>query len=314
MKTVPFYLMICLRTSRGPALAAAVVMFVTLSLALLPSEAQATRHRTKPVLESENVDGVSAKLVVDTSGEQLRNTSGDSAREESFELNKMDKAAIERSGTTKSSIQAAVSNRSINEANNLVINPAMEAAAKATAGLDVDAALAQAKKDAMGRLPENEIPVLTKIKDEKKEAGGSLTRIFITLGVLLLTFGAASYGLKRWSARSAGSRNQNTRIRVLTQHHLGPKKTLAIVQVAGESILIGITDHNIAMLKTLSLIDDEVPEEVPNSFAGAMTDIEFDDDLDESGSNFALRGLAEIRDVVSQRLGHKSSHRADRDR
>ncbi|GEM_PF-6692007 len=296
------------------AFPAAIAIIVSLSFGFVPTEARAARRHAKPVAEAEGSEGVSVKLVVDTSGEQLRNTSGEQTGDASAELNRVDKTAIERSGTSKSSAQTAISNRTTIDANSVVSNPALDAAAKSKAGLDVDAALAQAKKDAMARLPENEIPVLTKIKDEKKEAGGSLTRIFITLGVLLLTFGAASYGLKRWSARSAGSRNQNTRIRVLTQHHLGPKKTLAIVQVAGESILIGITDHNIAMLKTLSLIDDEVPEEVPNSFAGAMTDIEFDDDLDESGSNFALRGLAEIRDVVSQRLGHKSSHRADRDR
>ena len=40
--------------------------------------------------------------------------------------------------------------------------------------------------------------------------------------------------------------------------------------MAGESILVGITDSNISMIKSLSLIDDEVPITTPKTFADAM--------------------------------------------
>ncbi len=59
-------------------------------------------------------------------------------------------------------------------------------------------------------------------------------------------------------------------IKVLSQHYLGPKKSLAIVHVAGESILIGVTDQNISMIKSLSLIDDEVPANLPNTFGQTL--------------------------------------------
>ena len=59
-------------------------------------------------------------------------------------------------------------------------------------------------------------------------------------------------------------------IKVLSQHYLGPKRSLAIIHVAGESMLVGITDSNISMIKSLSLIDDEVPTTVPKTFADAL--------------------------------------------
>ena len=59
-------------------------------------------------------------------------------------------------------------------------------------------------------------------------------------------------------------------IKVLSQHYLGPKKSLVIVRVAGESILVGVTDSNISMIKSLALIDDEVPVETPKNFADAL--------------------------------------------
>ncbi len=270
------------------------IFAAAIAVSTYSSPSQATRRHAKPVVETpENSEAIPTRLVVDTSGEE----------------NRMDKAAFEKAAVKDANSEASQAVLGAAAAGGSTATPTIDTTSKASsgagsgAGIDVDAALAQAKKDATARLPENEIPVLTKVSDEKKEASGGMTRIFITLGVLLAAFGAASFGLKRWSARSPKSRNENTKIRVLTQHHLGPKKTLAIIQVAGESILIGITDHNIAMIKTLALIDDEVPVELPNSFAGAMTDMEFDDDMDDSGQNFALRGLSEIRDVVSQRLG-----------
>jgi flagellar protein FliO/FliZ len=176
------------------------------------------------------------------------------------------------------------------------------------------------KKIDTSKMPENEIPVLTSTKSAKKAEGGMMERVMITLGVLAVALGAAVFGLKRWATKS-GAKNQNTKIKVLTQHMMGPKKSLAIVQVAGETILIGVTDHNISMLKTLSLLDEEIPEEVPRNFGTRLADFDEDemlppsvlkakkeprsrrmDDDSDAQEDFAMRGIAEIRDVVSTRL------------
>lgn len=157
------------------------------------------------------------------------------------------------------------------------------------------------------KLPENQIPVLTGAKDPKKASGGGMSRILISLGVLTAALAAAVFGLKRVTNRKA-ERNKNTRIKVLTQHALGPKKSLAIVQVAGESILIGITDQNISMLKSIALIDDEFPEDLPREFSHALDDYEEAPSSRRSRApsteqdDFAVQGLSEIRDKVSTRL------------
>jgi len=178
--------------------------------------------------------------------------------------------------------------------------PAAKAAKGAAAAETVAAAndestpIAKAEtKPDTNKLPESQIPVLASQKDEKKSSTNPIARLLITLGVLAVVLGATLFGVKRYAAsRNLGPRS-STKIRVLTQHPLGPKKSLAIIQVAGESILVGITDQNISMLKTLSLIDDEVPQNVPNRF-----EVAFDQEEDD----FASQDLGRIRDTVSSRL------------
>lgn len=195
----------------------------------------------------------------------------------------------------------------------LVVDSAGEAEAAASAKIDGAALPAGAAaapeapaKAEVAKLPESQIPVLTAGKSAKKAEGGSLNRILITLGVLTAVLAGAVFGLKRWASRG-GNKKPTNRIKILTQHPLGSKKSLAIIQVAGESILVGITDHNISMLKTLSLIDDEIPEDIPRNFDTALDDYE-----DEAGGRaardeFAMTGLGEIRDKVSSRLKNMKS-------
>lgn len=158
-------------------------------------------------------------------------------------------------------------------------------------------------------LKESEVPVQFDAVKEKANDKGSLARVLISLGVVFSLLGGATFGLKKWSKKRE-ILTGGMKIRVLTQHHLGPKKSIAIIQVAGESILVGITDHNISMLKTLALIDDEIPADQPNKFDDALYNYEeeageigkhFSQPKDEP-DDFALRGISEIRDVVSRRL------------
>lgn len=113
---------------------------------------------------------------------------------------------------------------------------------------------------------ETEIPVQL---ESTKKAGSDHSLYFKAIFSLLVVFGmgVGSYILIGRYRRANLTKNPATQIKVLTQHHLGPKKSLAIVRVAGESILIGITDQNISMLKSLALLDEDIPEETPSNFA-----------------------------------------------
>lgn len=116
---------------------------------------------------------------------------------------------------------------------------------------------------------ESEIPLKLEKTASSQENTSQTGKLFLTLFVLI-GMGGASYFLARKYAFSNKINKSNMQIKVLTQHHLGAKKSLAIIRVAGESILIGVTDQNISMIKSLSLIDDEIPAEIPNSFAATM--------------------------------------------
>jgi flagellar protein FliO/FliZ len=163
---------------------------------------------------------------------------------------------------------------------------------------------------------ESEIPL--NLENNKKAAneGNSAFRILLTLSILGVVGTGAFIFLRKYSIPK--ERKHQTQIKILQQHYLGPKKSLAIVRVAGESMLIGITDHNISMIKSLSLLDDEVPEEMPKSFnkvlAGDLDrkQVTFDDgpsdyqqhddgseQKNEPVEEFAMGG---IKDVVSKRL------------
>jgi flagellar protein FliO/FliZ len=169
--------------------------------------------------------------------------------------------------------------------------------------------------------PESEIPVFAAATPEKKTAGAGIERLVITLFVVCVVLGAALFGIKRWSINRKGQASSPTKIQILTQHHLGPKKSLAIIQVAGEAILIGITDQNISMLKTLSLIDDEVPGLVPKNFSdeldaddhvGRAAQEGYDPEPEDQVENFAMKGLGEVRDLVNTKFSFGSNSRSSR--
>lgn len=141
---------------------------------------------------------------------------------------------------------------------------------------------------------ESEIPVLTKSKVSSAKSESPFTRIMISLAIV----GVIGIGLMIAAKKFGWKKNQEsakTQIKILTQHHLGPKKSLAIIRVAGESILIGVTDHNINLIKPLALLDEEIAEiEGQQNFDAAMDEFE-----GESEDDFAF---GNVQDRVSLRM------------
>lgn len=167
-------------------------------------------------------------------------------------------------------------------------------------------------QDEIKNMKESEIPLIGAEKQQKKSESSPWFRLFTTIGVLGILFVAARYGLKKYTRRSNNNiKNQGTKIRVVTNHHIGPKKSLMIVNVAGESLLLGVTDQNISILKNLSLLEEELPADVPSTFAGAINETFVETknlvaspaaNTDDQDDDFAVEGLAQIKDKVSSRL------------
>lgn len=146
--------------------------------------------------------------------------------------------------------------------------PATETAAQAIPA-GSEQTLLTAAPEAKAKLAENEIPLNLDATKKTAETGSSATKALVSMMIVGVLLTVSYYGMRRYKTSNTINKS-NTKIKVISQHYLGPKKSLAIIHVAGESILVGITEQNISMIKSLSLIDDEVPETLPNTFGQTL--------------------------------------------
>ncbi len=155
-------------------------------------------------------------------------------------------------------------------------------------------------------LDESEIPLHIDLTKKTAETTSTSSRLFLTFFILLSIIGVSYYLVRKYKLSNHINKS-NKQIKIISQHYLGPKKSLAIIHVAGESMLIGITDSNISMIKSLSLIDDEVPVEVPKSFATTLDSknqppagaTARETNFEELDEEFSFSG---IKDTVSKKI------------
>jgi flagellar protein FliO/FliZ len=81
-------------------------------------------------------------------------------------------------------------------------------------------------------------------------AGAMLLRVVLALGLVLGLLAAVLYLYRRAAGRGAAAERRN-RIALVAQRSLGPRTSLAIVEVGGEALLIGITAQQITALRAL---------------------------------------------------------------
>ncbi len=151
--------------------------------------------------------------------------------------------------------------------------------------------IAQAATSANAK--ESEIPVFKNSVAAQKANTSSSNGLWMSFIILAAFAFAGIIAIKKYGKTK--NTDLNGKIKVLTQHYLGPKKSLVLVRIAGESILIGVTDNSITHIKTLSLLDEDLPEETPQHFANALGDYAIDDEGMHEKENFSFTG---IKDVV----------------
>lgn len=108
--------------------------------------------------------------------------------------------------------------------------------------------------------PENEIPLKPKKATATVSGMPSLKRIaagFFVIGLLIVS---AILMTRKMKSKQAGKAFSADSITVVSQKYLGPKRNLVLVRVTGEYLLLGVTDHNISLIKNLNVVDDEIPE------------------------------------------------------
>ncbi len=188
-------------------------------------------------------------------------------------------------------------------------NPPTEIAVTVPAASDATAATAQmAAPASVKELKETEIPVQLEATKKSESADSPIVKFVLSFAIIGILGAAAYFLLRKYKFKNPQA--QAAQIKVLTQHYLGPKKSLAIVRVAGESVLIGITDHNISMIKSLSLLDEDIPEESPKEFQSvfakktAAPQFAIENEPAENRDEFSISG---IKDIVSGKLKNMRS-------
>lgn len=78
-----------------------------------------------------------------------------------------------------------------------------------------------------------------------------IVRVLLGLA-LILTILAAVLFLYRKATRGSAGLRRNAAIDVLTQRSLGNRTGLSVVRVAGETLLLGVTQHQVSMLANLT--------------------------------------------------------------
>jgi flagellar protein FliO/FliZ len=107
---------------------------------------------------------------------------------------------------------------------------------------------------------ESEIPLNIKSAKSASVAAPSLKRAAAGFFVLAILLVSALLVTRKLKAKKAGAAFNHDSITVISQKYLGPKRNLVLIRVTGEYLLLGVTDHNISLIKNLNVVDDEIPE------------------------------------------------------
>ncbi len=121
-------------------------------------------------------------------------------------------------------------------------------------------------------LKESEIPLSLEKTKSAAQQESPWMRMILSLIVVSVVGLIAVIVAKRYAKAKVPGLSK-VQIQVVSQQALGPKRSLMVIRVAGEDILIGVTDHNVSLIKSLSFIDDEVESTVPRSFVDELNQV-----------------------------------------
>jgi flagellar biogenesis protein FliO len=113
----------------------------------------------------------------------------------------------------------------------------------------------------------------------------------VVLGLMFLIF----FGFKKYVLKNTAFGGGNKLVNVLGTWFLGPKKNIALVEVAGEVLVLGMSQESITLLS--SIIDEEKIEEIKNASGKGKISL---------GSNSTP--AREKRSVAAQAAGQFSSY------
>ncbi|MCC6138111.1 MAG: flagellar biosynthetic protein FliO [Bdellovibrionaceae bacterium] len=141
--------------------------------------------------------------------------------------------------------------------------------------------------------PENEIPLNTKKAAAPTSGMPSLKRIAGGFFVIAILIVSALFVTRKMKSKKAGAAFNHDSITVISQKYLGPKRNLVLIRVTGEYLLLGVTDHNISLIKNLNVVDDEIPELTGKDFTEVL------EKKENTMSNYEMNRARENADRTS---------------
>ncbi len=153
----------------------------------------------------------------------------------------------------------------------------------------------------------SEDQILLGLKSDKKKQAAELSpfnKMVMALVALLAIAGSLFLMIRKLGAK-VGHSEIARNIEILTQKSIGPKKNLMLIRVAGETILLGVTDSNITPIRTLSLLEDELPQFVAPQFSkqlkNKIEETRITDDIEEV-DGYAVSRLDDVKSAVKKRF------------
>ena len=88
----------------------------------------------------------------------------------------------------------------------------------------------------------------------------SFFKMLAALAVVIAMMIGAMYFIKKYFYQSPAAAGESALIHVISSCHLGPKNSILLVEVLGQAMLLGVTDHQMSILATIT--DPEAVEKL----------------------------------------------------
>jgi flagellar protein FliO/FliZ len=153
---------------------------------------------------------------------------------------------------------------------------------------------------------EKEIPLAPKNAKVEASSASSMGRLAAGFLALVTLVGSLFFVNKKLKEKKSGAAFNHDSIKVVSQKYLGPKRQLTLVRVSGEYLLLGVTDHNISLIKQLAVIDDEIPDLEPQNFKATVKKVdrralELEAQTDEIEDSFSVSSLSDVKKIFQKR-------------
>lgn len=133
---------------------------------------------------------------------------------------------------------------------------------------------------------------------EKTET--SQAKTVLGLVMVLVVLGGVYWFVKKY-ANNKMPQTSLMQIKVIAQQYLGPKKSIAVIRVAGESMVIGITDNQINLIKSLAVLDDDYSA-VARQQESTAVEQTITDEVIEKDSITEDFSFADLKSTVSNKI------------